>query len=571
MEGENLSLHRKAKQLTAFLFGECSFPECLSTYAPLFITVGAGASVAIGGTLLYRWACERQRSRKVVQLAVFHVIRLIDVRYRFLLDRYEQDCNSTEVFQVMEAEVNELVRRHVATMDEGAKIMKTLKRELWTSDIGRSEKRLKTGASVQPSNNRQMQASFDKHTIPGQYPIFNSSPGRTYGFEYSFEEEDDDQRTIPGQYPTAETQPEQPVRASSPGRTYGFEYSSEEEDDDQQTIPSEQPVRASSPGRTYGLEYSSDEDEESDEEDEKDQNNGHKVLGAVQQQPQPTTERQSLVQRAIEAAFDPNSPGNLSSMRPKAMKPQSSLPITPPTQLGRICGDQAVGQHLSPIKEGLTKSLSPEMEKTRYRVAETRQFYAGIQSANKSPLRAVVPMQEGRKEENSEVAEGGLGSNMSDPIVLSDYEYSSLESMMSSPMTDAPLPSSPPDAQPLPTWDLDSTPARPTPENTNYRAILRIEKRLSSSPAKSTRSPGALGLASPLGMRKTSSPAEHTRSPKVVGPASLLRTSDAPQAPARGHRRAPSTPLPKRSRALVEVPPSRRSTRKTAYKGPFGK
>jgi hypothetical protein len=106
--------------------------------------------------------------------------------------------------------------------------------------------------------------------------------------------------------------------------------------------------------------------------------------------------KKSLIDQAMESAFDPNSPENrhlpashfdkaeacgITAHKGKAIKPRTVLPRTPPTR-GFLSAnrDQILrGTSLSPLDEG-DSIHSEQSGKTLYRVAETRKFHGEIKA-----------------------------------------------------------------------------------------------------------------------------------------------------------------------------------------------
>lgn len=118
-------LSSTAKQLTRYLFGDIQFPAFLQQNGPVMLIFAGGALTASG---IHQLIQGYRENRQKVQLAVFHVLRMIE--HHPTAERWADDPRALIV--QMEKEVKKLVRDHL-TPNEAASAMKELKRKVWVA------------------------------------------------------------------------------------------------------------------------------------------------------------------------------------------------------------------------------------------------------------------------------------------------------------------------------------------------------------------------------------------------------------------------------------------------------
>lgn len=120
------SLSAMAKAATLFLFRQAGLPTTLASYGHFF---GGFLAGVVAAPALFRYLTKNQADLAMVQLAIFHVLRLVESRpdYRALKERPQ------ELLALMDDELMRLVEKHLS-QDEARDVYKELKRHIDDAD-----------------------------------------------------------------------------------------------------------------------------------------------------------------------------------------------------------------------------------------------------------------------------------------------------------------------------------------------------------------------------------------------------------------------------------------------------
>ncbi|KAF2791376.1 hypothetical protein K505DRAFT_363871 [Melanomma pulvis-pyrius CBS 109.77] len=379
----SMPLSARAKALAQhFLNNQTEkLPAFLQPYAPLIQKLLLG--VAAGGAIYNFY---RYRNRAKLQLAIFHVLRIVEQNPQLTAILQDPDRLILE----MTAEVLEMVPQQL-TYEEGEKVIKELKRKV-RNDGGwplRKVRRVGEGPELRqidetyhdeyvnvsppPSIPRTPQPLRSANT--NQASAVHASAGAAQSSTYPEPTKEDEDSgysdveegtpIIPYSAPVWQKKSSQdhPRSPATTGSGYGFSY------DDWSSSSEDSPPTSTNPPATKNI--------------------------SPADKPLPP-QTKSMIDCAIESAFDPDSPTNRHlppsafkmakpcDVRPKkAIRPKISLSRTPPTQAWIHTQNRngiLTGTDLSPIGEGDSFADSDTGGKTPYRVAETRNFYREVEA-----------------------------------------------------------------------------------------------------------------------------------------------------------------------------------------------
>jgi hypothetical protein len=119
-----LALSTAAKALTRFLFGEAPLPPFLQQYGRLVMLLTGSAAMGSG---VYYFIQQHRHSRQKIQLAMFHVIRLLGTLED--LDAHLEDPH--EILEVIDREIKRMVDMLHLTEAEGDAVKNKLKRSVF--------------------------------------------------------------------------------------------------------------------------------------------------------------------------------------------------------------------------------------------------------------------------------------------------------------------------------------------------------------------------------------------------------------------------------------------------------
>jgi hypothetical protein len=453
-----VALSTKAKALAQHLLDQqfTKLPEYLQPYVPFLqgLFLGAAASVGIGNSI-YRYLQQRNQSK--LQLAIFHVLRTLEnnpnlgvmlqnperlalaleaeVMYMIpaLLTRSEGDEALKELKRKVRSEQLDL-HRHVRPVIDDPRKQRT-KVHAYGTDYGfidrrrpESSSQVVSTATVQTPSTATTMGPFQSAAAPE----VNEDENPAYE---EYESGEDDQQFTPYTAPTwqklsigrlkyevptdssddeeGEDLPFLPdaelpqtlesyvltPSAEAARSGYGFKY-----DDWSDTSSEDDILTPSAEAAKSGFGFKFDDWSGTSCSEHKYTPSEHALFPPVittrefapEQKDLALKPKKSLIDRAMESAFDPNSPENrhlpvshfdkaeacgVRARKGKAIKPRTVLPRTPPTRgFLSVNRDQILrGTSLSPVDEGNSIHRG-QSGKTSYRVAETRKFHAEIKA-----------------------------------------------------------------------------------------------------------------------------------------------------------------------------------------------
>ena len=440
-----VALSTKAKALAQHLLNQqfTKLPEYLQPYVPFLqgLFLGAAASVGIGNSI-YRYLQQRNQSK--LQLAIFHVLRTLenDPNLSVMLQ------NSERLGLALEAEVMYMIPE-LLTRSEGDKALKELKRKVRSEqlDLHRHVRPVIDDPRKQRTKVHAYETDYDfigrrcpessSQVVPTT-TVQTPSTTTTMGpFQFAaapevnkdenpayeeYESGEDDQQFTPYTAPTWQKFSNGRLKYEVP-----TDSSDDEEGEDLPFLPdAELPQTlenyvltpsAEAARSGYGFKYDDWSDTSSEDDiltpsaeaaksgfsfdwsgtscsEHKSTPSEHTL--SSEQKDLALKPKKSLIDRAMESAFDPNSPENrhlpvshfekaeacgVRARKGKAIKPRTVLPRTPPTRgFLSVNRDQILrGTSLSPVDEGNSIHRG-QSGKTSYRVAETRKFHAEIKA-----------------------------------------------------------------------------------------------------------------------------------------------------------------------------------------------
>jgi hypothetical protein len=413
----HLALSRTIKALTSFLFDGIALPDYLTKYGPLLLTFTSGAAAA---TALYAYLQRNRLSRAKVKLAVFHITRIVEhtPRLQKLLD------DPHKLIKLMDQEVMHMVKNQL-TKSEAAETMAQVKRELWDDPVNEIEPPRKRTKSCPPALGVHVAAAQAKQHEQGlgivdeQSPgvVDEQSPGDVSMLDVTQPSSSSQSTPCPqaglSQHAPSSLSPNPPrkalrERASSsspnlrklPPRTAILTSSPPqptaqlpELSSSPVGLPSSSPTaqgvelpkskstksKSPEPSGGFGLDYNDDNLYSTSPP-----NASGKVSSPDDKQL--PTKKPSFLDEAIRRAFDPNAPGNRPYQspvfsQPRAKKPASTVALhRPPNNMAVKTGKAKKGTWLGPIQEGVSPQVDLAASTSRYRVAESRQYYKNIET-----------------------------------------------------------------------------------------------------------------------------------------------------------------------------------------------
>jgi hypothetical protein len=618
-----MALSARAKALAKYLLDQqfAKLPECLHPYVPLLQKLSLGAATGVGiGCSIYLYL--RQNNKPKLQLAIFHVLRTL-----------ENDPNLDAILQspehlavTLEAEVIHMTPAFL-TQSEGDKVLKELKRKVDNEelDLHRRVRPVLDDPRTQQPMEHMYRAGYG--FIEQHQPQISSQatstttiqrPSRSTATEpiysrtalamneddeiFGHEEHDfeDDQQFTPYVVPTWQ-------KSTKSRPTYETPSGSSDEDGcedlsflpDAESSPASEnetlPMSAEAAKSGYGFSY--DDWSDISSSDLSSSTSSSKIYSPTSIKKSPSAEippldistrnsapktedivhksKKSLIDRAMDSAFDPNSPGNrhlpvshfdqaeacgVTTHKGTAVKPRTALPRTPPTR-GFLSAnrDQILrGTSLSPVDEGNSVHRE-ESSQTLYRVAESRKFYREFKAQRmaKTEVRGTQPV-ETPLQHNSTVQQARV-DDYKDDILIPD-ELAELAEAQRQQQQDTPWES------PILTFSLSDSGASVVSE-------LRLDDTQSSHVSEThpvIPSPGTQALVTNPATTIPATPTKRGRGrrPKTAGARKSPKMREGAGVQKRGSGHPPKTP----ERVVKEknVESVRQSARKTAYKGKFG-
>jgi hypothetical protein len=431
-----------AKTLTQYFFGESTLPSYLQPYGHLLLGFTGGAAAA---TALYSFLQRNKDDRKKIQLAVFHVVRVLQN-----LPNLEERMQTPEkLLAMISEEVNYMIGIHL-TQSEGAATISQVKRKVETDFNARLQKeeimkkRRMDSAAVEDEDD----ALFDRpgevdvqateaHVAGDVLGVVIQSPSSSIErngntsqeLDLSHEEDLDLDMTMPDYDSLDQAQMpfsyKKPVNERSLPASPGSDHDSNESSPVLAARPSN-PTTRHSHGDAYerydtlalqpsrlacprGNVISYEEDSEptlqpSNSTPRRDQvssfehtdtprpkiarkvNDGsgkdnHNIYSspAFQKKNPPVDEAPSICTTTKDIPGRYEKPRAQS--RPKtAVKPRSTTSLhRPPSTIAVKTEGTVDGTWLFPIREGLSPHVSPAVDTTQYRVAESRKLHKNLE------------------------------------------------------------------------------------------------------------------------------------------------------------------------------------------------
>lgn len=457
-----------AKTLTQYFFGESTLPSYLQPYGHLLLGFTGGAAAA---TALYSFLQSNKDDRKKIQLAVFHVVRVL----QNLPNLEERMQTPGKLLAMISEEVNYMIGIHL-TQSEGAATISQVKRKVETDFNARLQKeevmkkRRTDSAAVEdeddalfdrPEDNlqaaeahvagdipevvvRSPSSAIERSGKPSQelelshegdldldmsMPDYASLDQAQVSFSYKKPVNERSLPTSPGSDNDSESSPVLAARPPNPTprRSRGDAYNIHD-------TPAPQLSRLACP---RGNVISYEEDSEStlqlsNSTPRRDQvssfehtdtprpktarkiNDGpgkgnHNIYSppGFQKENPPIDEAPSTYTATKEIPDRYEKPRAQS--RPKtAVKPRSTTSLHRPPNTLAVKTEGAVdGTWLFPIREGLSPHVSPAVDTTQYRVAESRKLHKNLEGEREGRRRfkkwilTDVPVQESDEEKIS--------------------------------------------------------------------------------------------------------------------------------------------------------------------------
>ncbi|KAJ4369586.1 hypothetical protein N0V83_005348 [Neocucurbitaria cava] len=193
-----LPLNSIVKLLTQFLFNEIPFPHFLQQYGHLMLAFTGGAAI---GSSLYHFFKRHKQNRAKIQLAVFHVVRMVENAP----DLQAQLQNPHKFIAKMEREVERMTNSHRLTKNEAKSTMLQLKRKVWSVADGQvaAEKRRKIGKAMGRESDMSVSEQFVRAledgafvSNNGEFPkIVVSSPTAEDDLQTQLQEQEEETET----------------------------------------------------------------------------------------------------------------------------------------------------------------------------------------------------------------------------------------------------------------------------------------------------------------------------------------------------------------------------------------
>ncbi|RYO41455.1 hypothetical protein AA0113_g11011 [Alternaria arborescens] len=459
-----------ARTLTQYFFGEITLPSYLQPYGHLLMGFTGGAAAA---TALYSFLQRNKDDRRKIQLAVFHVVRVLQN-----LPNLEERMQTPEkLLAMISEEVNYMIGVHL-TQSEGAATISQVKRKVETDYNARLQKEeiMKKRRMYSAAVEDEDDALFDR---PGETDV-QATEARVAGdvlrvvvqspsssierngstsqeLDLSYEEDLDLDMTMPD-YDSPD-QAQVPFSYKKPGNERSLPTSPGSDDDSNESspvlatrpsnptprrsrgdaydihdTPASQPSRLACP-RGNVISYEEDSEstlQPSNSTPRRDQvssfehtdtprpkiarkaNDGpgkdnHNIYSspAFQKENPPVDEAPSTYTTTKDIPDRHKKPRAQS--RPKtAVKPRSTTSLHRPPSTIAVKTEGAVdGTWPFPIREGLSPHVSPAVDTTQYRVAESRKLHKNLEGEREGRRRfkkwilTDVTVQESDEEKNS--------------------------------------------------------------------------------------------------------------------------------------------------------------------------
>ncbi|KAL1795506.1 hypothetical protein ACET3X_005730 [Alternaria dauci] len=613
-----------ARTLTRYFFGETTLPSYLQPYGHLLLGFTGGAAAA---TALYSFLQRNKDDRKKIQLAVYHVVRVL----KDMPDLEERIKTPGELLAMISEEVNHMIDVHL-TRSEGAATISQVKHKVETDLDERVKRQRMDNAAVEdeddalfdrPGENVQFAETHVAGGVPEavfQSPFSSSDRDGRSSQELQLPQEEDldldmsmldydslDEAQVPASYGTPagerslsaspgsdqdsnESLPPWTTRPSNPTprRGRGDVYESDD-------TPSSQLSKLASP-RDNAISH--DEDSEPVVESSN-PTPRHDQASSLTHTDTPRPKTSSKASHGLGKEYDEislspalrkeNSPvGEVpptltttkavrgrhetphAQNRPKiTVKPRSTISLHQPPSTLAVKTEGAVnGSWLFSLREGLSPHVSPAVDTTQYRVAETRKLHKSLEEERGDrrrfkkwiPTTVSVPREVDeetpnavQKEEQEEQEEVDADVTLPDIISISsgsDDEDEDEQVIASSPPKPA-TPSAfhegeevPSSSSPLPTID-----ASPTPHQTSSPPAAEPSPPASESASPRDSPVLATGSSSKRVIRSTapSPPERHPGSGSP--PRATTRPLEAPQTHVDF-----KTPRARRSRSASKAP-----------------
>ncbi|KAH6642491.1 hypothetical protein C7974DRAFT_468839 [Boeremia exigua] len=503
-----LPLSAIAKAISRFILGEAQLPVLLSHFRTFFTGVAIGA---VGCPALWAYLTRNKCDRAKVQLAVYHIVRLLEDRphYKALLHDPQQLMN------LIEPEVMRLVKKHL-TLDEVIEAAKEVKREHvpLATDEPVKKRVKKDRASAKPRRRAVVNPAF----IPTPRGFLPPSPSDPEWLQFenasvSDESESDESdvdldmtdeaaaapvHSAEGLQEVARGEGKQPVQRVTPMHapeqgSFGLDYNSED-------------LYASPPGSPSHSSSSSFSSSSSSAED----------LELPPSQPAYDNSEPRWLQEMVAA----------SKGGPKKGRSNGVIRSSPaPAVVRMLHGNRCSGTTLSPIQG------SPSITEDPRAPTEAEQAFepAAAKSAPKLPF--------GHWSTSAPLEYSSSSSSSSQEAALS--ACSPTPSMPSSSMSVSPMVNSP--APSLPSSSLGSSPT-PSKRKSPSASDAPAPKRRSLSPRLQSPASPASPAQQPAAPALSPAPASSIPSPPVsLSPAASVSSSSSGSSLTPQKRKSPST------------------------------
>ncbi|KAF1844939.1 uncharacterized protein K460DRAFT_405217 [Cucurbitaria berberidis CBS 394.84] len=626
-KSQPLPLSTVAKLLTRFLFGEIQLPPVLQQYGQLMLVFTGGAAIA---SSLYYFFQNHKENRAKVQLAVFHVIRMVEN----LPDLQAQLQDPRALIAQMDKEVTRMIGLHLSKTEAGSAMVE-LKRKVWAvaDEKMKNEKRMKKDGETIQEAEATISGLFAPAEVRVQAPyqseipqIVIRSPSTENDIQMQLQEAVEDEEevsdvsmldiddkksvqkspspkhrsayTSPAQAPLSTssparslyTSPNQPPQSSQGRSTYRYPSSSESGEGPPSPTPAPRP-RNTTPqtARTsYGFSYDDDELYSSVSA-----SSSIKTSPAEQQPQQPQQppiprfikKPRNILQAAILRAFDPNALGNRPYESPvlgklKGMQSPRQIEVeAPPVSIATKTGGKLTGTPLTCIHESDSPQESPLPGTAEYRVSESRTFYKNVVDARekrrlvKRLLRPEAVIEHGQIQSPAPVGFKEIASGQEWPVPVSTSSSQSEDDKSREHGHNSPI--APFDGPPT------ATPISPI----IYAPPSDVELQEVPSPISDPAPSSTVIEAKTAGITVIST-VQHsgpqTPTPAYTPPRVVASPSPTTLAKVSSKARTPSPPKRKQGRSRkvvgelqtpsqVQTPGTRQSARKSAYKGMYGK
>ncbi|KAB2104799.1 hypothetical protein AG0111_0g7081 [Alternaria gaisen] len=490
------SLSSMARTLTRYFFGESTLPSYLQPYGHLLLGFTGGAAAA---TALYSFLQRNKDDRKKIQLAVFHVVRVL----QNLPNLEERMQAPGKLLAMISEEVNSMIGIHL-TQSEGAATISQVKRKVETDLNARLQKeevmkkRRMASAAVEdeddalfdlPEDNVPAAEAYVTGDIPEVVVRSPSSPIERNGkssqqLELSHEGDLDLDMSMPDYASLGQAQVAFSYKKPANERSLPTSPGSDDDSNESSPVlaarpsnptprrsrsdaydihdtPASQPSRLACP---RGNIISYEEDSEStlqpsnstprrdqvssfehtdtprpkiarEVNDDPGKDNHNIYPSPAFQKKNPPVDEAPLTYTTTKDIPDRYEKPRAQSRPKTAVKPRSTTSLLRPPSMIAVKTEGAVdGTWLFPIREGLSPHVSPAVDTTQYRVAESRKLHKNLEGEREDRRRfkkwilTDVPVQKSdeekipntvRKEEKLEQpARGGVDGTLQQALDL---------------------------------------------------------------------------------------------------------------------------------------------------------